>query len=138
MSAKHREKAWIDFIAWCRRHRLRPLPAHPWTLAAYARWCEVRYRYAGIVARIRAIARVHLLECAPAPDRHPLVTRTLRAIELRHRSRTERAALFPADEVAGAGGQTPRPKSRRQRPKTHRQRALSGTPRLVPRRPPPA
>lgn len=137
MSAKHREKAWMDFVAWCRRHRLRPMPAHPWTVAAYARWCEARYRYTSILRRIRAIARIHLLECEAAPDRHPVVARTLRTIELRHRSRADRAALFPSDDVAAGPVQTAKPKARKRRLKTHRQRALSAAPRLVPRRPPP-
>jgi hypothetical protein len=135
MSAKHREKAWTEFVEWCKRHRLRPLPAHPWTLAAYARWCEVRYRHTSIMGRIRAIARVHLLECEPAPDRHPLVTRTLRTMELRHRARAQRAALFTADDAAAVVVPGAKPKARKRRPRTRRERALGGSPRLVPRRP---
>ncbi len=95
---------WLDFVAWCRARGLKPLPAHPWTLAAYARWCEPRHRYPTIVARVRAIARVHLLKCARSPDRHPTVVRTLALIEARDRHRGSRASLFRPDEDPGAGG----------------------------------
>jgi hypothetical protein len=133
-TGKH-EKAWSDFADWCRARGLRALPAHPWTVAAYARWCEVRHRFPVILRRIRVIARVHLLECAPAPDRHPTVTRTLRMLEVRSRTRDTRAALFPADEAAtgaaGSTGKAPRRVVRGRR----RERPLRGAPRLVSRRP---
>lgn len=137
MRARKRERAWKDFEQWCRDRGLRPLPAHPWTLAAYARWCEARHRYPVIVERIQAIARVHLLACAAAPDRHPTVTRTLRSLELRSRTRPGRAALFPAEEVMpaaaerAASGPVSETATRRRR----RQPTLRTAPRLVPRRP---
>ncbi len=84
-------------MAWCRARGLRPLPAHPWTVAAYARWCETRHRYPTIVARIKAIARVHLLKCASVPDRHPTVVGTMKLIEAREQARPTRAALFAPD-----------------------------------------
>jgi hypothetical protein len=94
--------SWLDFVAWCRARRLRPLPAHPWTLAAYARWCEPRHRFPTIMARVRAIARVHLLKCATSPDRHPTVVRTLALIEARERARVSRSALFQLDDDPAA------------------------------------
>jgi len=139
LSGNIREKAWSDYVLWCQRYGLKPFPSHPWTIAAYARWCEPRHRYATIVDRIRTIARVHVLRCAPAPDRHPVVTRTLRRIELRHRSRAERADLFAVD--GGPDGQTPsaepRKKSARakRRERTPSRRMMKATPRLVSRRP---
>ena len=77
---------------------LRPLPAHPWTLAAYARWCEPRYRYLGIVKRLRAIACAHVLHCRKPRDGDPTVMRTLRRIEARARAKNQGAALFRADD----------------------------------------
>jgi hypothetical protein len=138
MRTAKREKLWNDFEQWCHNRRLRSLPAHPWTLAAYVRWCETRHRYPAILERIRTIARIHLLACAAAPDRHPTVMRTLRTLELRNRTHAGRAALFPADEVtavaeavpAAAAGARPR----RSRPR-RTERVLRSAPPLVRRRP---
>ncbi len=136
MSARKREKAWSDFASWCKARGLRALPAHPWTLAAYARWCEARHRYPIILEQIKAIARAHVLACALPPDRHPTVTRTLRTIEARNRSRTARAALFPADEIAKAGlSPAAKPARRTGLRERRRERALRASPRLVSRRP---
>jgi hypothetical protein len=136
MGARSREKAWSDFAVWCKQRGLRALPAHPWTVAAYARWCETRHRYPVIVERIKAIARAHVLACAAAPDRHPTVSRTLRIIEVRSRSRGARAALFAADEVARAEISTAAAKSSRRNLRERRwERGLRGVPRLVTRRP---
>ena len=135
MSARKREKAWSDFASWCKVRGLRALPAHPWTVAAYARWCEARHRYSSILEQIKAIGRAHILACASSPDRHPTVTRTLRTIEARNRSRADRAALFPADEIVKAEPATPTP-ARRTGPRERRwERALRASPRLVARRP---
>lgn len=126
-------RAWADFSAWCRRRGLRALPAHPWTVAVYARWCEDRHRYSVIVERIDTIARTHLRRCLPAPDRHPMVTRTLNMIE--RRAHGQNSALFrDADFLA------PKNKPRRRSPKRAQSRVkglkgLRTAPRLVPRRP---
>ncbi len=136
MSARKREKAWSDFVSWCKARGLRALPAHPWTVAAYARWCEARHRYSSILEHIKAIGRAHVLACAFPPDRHPTVTRTLRTIEARNRSRADRAALFPADEIA-AEAPSPAAKPARHIGLQRRrwERALRASPRLVSRRP---
>lgn len=136
MTPRKREKAWSDFAAWCRHRGLRALPAHPWTVAAYARWCEARHRYPVILERIKAIARVHLLACVAAPDRHPTVTCTLRTLEMRSRTRSGRAALFPADDIAegAAAGRPPAELSPRP-PRRRRERMLRLTPQLVSRPP---
>ncbi|MBL8668731.1 MAG: hypothetical protein JNM48_14830 [Rhodospirillales bacterium] len=143
MIARRREKAWRDFAAWCRQHGLRALPAHPWTLAAYTRWCEPRHRYPEIVERVKAIARVHLLACVAVPDRHPLVTGTLRTLEMRSRTRAGRAALFPAHEAmenpaAGGAAEAPAPPGRTGPGRAgggRRQRSLRSAPPLISRRP---
>jgi hypothetical protein len=136
---------WLDFVVWCRARGLKPLPAHPWTLAAYARWCEPRHRYPTIMARVRAIARVHLLKCATSPDRHPTVVRTLAMIEARDRARVSRSALFQLDDDPGArrgaadGGRVKRSNNANaEEPAGGRRRVARGlrlTPRLVSRRP---
>lgn len=134
MSARKRERAWSDFAGWCKTRGLRALPAHPWTVAAYARWCETRHRYPVIVMRIKAIARAHVLACAMSPDRHPTVTRTLRTIEARSRTRASRAALFPADDVMKAETALAKPPRRGLRER-RRDRSMRSTPRLAQRRP---
>ena len=136
MSARKREKAWSEFVSWCKARGLRALPAHPWTVAAYARWCEARHRYSSILEHIKAIGRAHVLACAFPPDRHPTVTRTLRTIEARNRSRADRAALFPADEIVKAESPPPATPARRTGLRERRrERALRASPRLVARRP---
>lgn len=136
MTARANEKAWTDFVAWCKARRLRPLPAHPWTVAAYARWCESRYRHPDIAKRINAISRVHLLRCASSPDRHPTVTRTLRVIETRYSVRTRHAALFRAEDFADpATPATSTPSTGKKTGRKVRSRTLRASPRLVSRRP---
>jgi ferric-dicitrate binding protein FerR (iron transport regulator) len=126
-----RDKAWRDFVKWCAALRLSSLPAHPWTVAAYARVLEARYRHLAILKRVRAITRAHLLSGLAPPDKHPLVKRTLRMIGTRRRHLL--AGLFRAEDflkappaagtaAAGFG-------------KKERKRGLRATPRLVRRRP---
>jgi hypothetical protein len=130
---------WLHFVAWCRARGLKPLPAHPWTLAAYARWCEPRQRFPTILGRVRAIARVHLLKCATSPDRHPTVLRTLALIEARDRARGLHADLFQPDPHPG---EAPADLARTAKTKTARNagrsdgRGLRLTPPLVSRRQP--
>ncbi|MCP5368554.1 MAG: hypothetical protein H6906_13685 [Hyphomicrobiales bacterium] len=130
-------RLWRDFAAWCVARRLRPLPAHPWTVAAFLRWRATRRRKDPHDAALQAIARAHLLRGLRAPDRHPTVTRTLEVVERQHRERGRRAALFdPADARAAAAPTRPRPRHRRPRPSARGaakgRRALRTAPRLVP------
>ena len=130
------EPAWIEFAEWCRKRGLQALPAHPWTVAAFARWCERRMPAARIVRHVDVIARVHLLACQPVPDRHPTVRRTLRAIEARQAGRRAGAALFrPEDFVPSAA---PAPKRRAATGGTPRRghRVMTSRPKLTPRSPP--
>ena len=115
------------------------MPAHPWTVAAYARWCEPRQGYRTIVKRIKAIARAHLLNCLRPPARHPTVRRTLRMIETRARHKGGRAALFRAEDFvgpAGAAAASSAPSAPSRRVTSRRLRSLRSSPRLVSRRPP--
>ena len=134
MVRRRQDKAWTEFDAWCRARRLCPLPAHPWTVAAYLRWCERRHRVKTIVARLQAIARYHVLACRPPPHRHPVVTRTLRLIEAKARGRLRGAALFRAEDFLD--GKQPPARAAEPEPRTPtRRRSLRSSPRLVVRRP---
>ena len=128
MPGRRQDAAWQHFEAWCRRRRLRPLPAHPWTVAAYARWCERRQGYAAIVQRLQAIARAHLHKRLKPPERHPTVTRTLHVIE--RRSRADGAALFRDEDFTAAARPAPASEDPGAAAK-----AMRSTPRLVSRRP---
>ena len=124
------DKAWRDFVKWCAARSLGSLPAHPWTVAAYARTLEARHRHPAIVKRVRVIARAHLLSGLAPPDKHPLVKRTLRMISARRRHLL--AGLFRAEDFLGpAAGDATSGESGKRR----RKRGLRATPRLVPRRP---
>lgn len=121
------DRDWRHFERWCRARRLRALPAHPWAVAAYLRWCEKRTRGQAIADCLQAITRVHILSGTRAPDRDPMVERTLRLVERHVRTRGSQAGLFKADaggeadtgDETGAGEQSPG------------RRALRRTPRLV-------
>ncbi len=132
------DKGWREFAGWCERRRLSALPAHPWTVAAYIRWCEPRQRFEAVAERLKAIARAHVLKGMKAPDRHPTVKRTLRMIERRGRIKGMRAALFrDADFIAPDSRPPAVPPAaaengdRRRRPA----RSMRAKPKLVARRP---
>ncbi len=128
----------MDFVDWCRARRLKPLPAHPWTVAAYARWCDTHCRRPNVSKRIEAIARAHIFYCATSPDRHPTVIRTLRIIERHRQSQANRSALFPSEDFAGSGAaKPPVPKNKTKTKKTpdKARRSLRSSPPLVARRP---
>lgn len=107
-----RETAWNDFVDWCGGRGLQPMPAHPWTVAAYIRWLEHRASPTAIQRIVRAIARQHREKSRKRPERHPTVTRTLRGVELRAKERRRRRAagpsLFPEEELVPA---TAKPKT---------------------------
>lgn len=127
-----RLKTWGDFKRWCRARNLAPLPAHPWTIAAYLRWVDRRHDAKAARAALQVIAREHLLKTARVPDRHPTVQRTLALIERRAETRAQRSSLFDESISAEVSPSSPEPKKT---PAQNRQRALAGTPRLKRRRP---
>lgn len=128
MRDRAEQKMWSDFQAWCRSRRLRPIPAHPWTVAAYARWCEVRHRLPTIVKRIGVIDKVHVDRNQEPPGGHPVVSRTLRMIEARrNRKRAKEKPLFRDTDFLETERPPPEPKKRRT--------ALGSTPKLVRKRP---
>ncbi len=85
MARRQDNKAWSDFVAWCQRRGLDAVPANPWTIAAYARWCEARMTPRAITKAIKDISAVHADKTRKRIDRDPLVLRTLAMIE-RHRA----------------------------------------------------
>lgn len=136
MAGGKSESEWATFVAWCKQRRLKALPAHPWTVAAYARWCEARHGFPVVAGRIRAIARAHVLSCAPPPDRDPLVARTLMLIERRDQTRPQRASLFSDAGVASPSEASHEEADDDARAAvTTRWRAMRASPRLVRRRP---
>ena len=136
--------AWSVFVDWCHNRGLRPLPANPWTVAAYARWCETNHHYQTIVNMVKAIAKEHMRKSRKRPDRHPLVTRTLNLIAKRQEERAEdkvqAAALFPEEDLVSAGASATARVQREVQTRTQGaaqglRRALRATPKLVSRRP---
>lgn len=101
---KQDNTAWDEFVAWCQERGVSAIPANPWTLAAYARWCEPNRSHADIAKAFKTIFRVHNSKTRKRPDRDPLVVSTLAQIEARAKKKKERAKdkrkpLFPDDDI---------------------------------------
>lgn len=98
-----REAAWQEFVDWCGGRGLAPMPANPWTVAAYIRFLERSTSPTAIQRVLRAIAREHRQKSRKRPERHPTVTRTLRGVEARAKERRQRRSqgpsLFPEEEL---------------------------------------
>ena len=141
------EKAWKEFVSWCRARGLRAMPANPWTLAAYARWCEGRHRLPAIARTFKAIARVHGSKSRRRPERHPTVTCTLNLIKTRANAKTrvkaqgkgraKYADLFREDDFLEAGlPKKPKkasPARNKAKTKGKRRLGFSSSPKLVSR-----
>ena len=87
-------KAWEAFVAWCQSRGLNPVPANPWTVAAYARSLEGRFQPATIRKRIEKLTRVHKEKTRKRLAHHPLVERTLDIIERRAEANKSVGSLF--------------------------------------------
>lgn len=146
MARLNQTTAWTLFVDWCQSRGLKPLPANPWTVAAYARWCETRHRYNTIVNMVKAIAREHMRKSRKRPDRDPLVMRTLDLIAKRQEKkaadRAHAAALFKEEDFvqpqraeSAAARMQREVKSKTQTAAQGLRRALRATPKLVSRRP---
>ncbi len=135
MTRRVQEKTWKDFKVWCRVRNLRPLPAHPWTVAAFARWCEPRHGHSAIVAAVKAISREHVLKCHPSPDKHATVIRTLHLIEVKERTKDTRSCLYREEDFLGRGKAAPATTKVKETVSRRKiKRTLRSTPRLVSRR----
>jgi len=135
-------KAWEEFVAWCQSRGLKPVPANPWTVAAYARSLEPRLRPATIRKQVHDLARVHEEKTRKRLTRHPLVQRTLEIIERRADAAKRDARLFEDDDFV-TPKKSAKPKSRSSAAPTRKKpaadpkpvrRGLSAEPRLVARR----
>jgi len=140
---KVQDQAWKTFVRWCRQRGLRPLPANPWTIAAYIRWCEPRQRVQAIAAHIKSISRQHLLLRGTSPDRHPTVERTFRMVEIRARNRAKRSSLFRDEDFLDGDKRPPKAVSlrknaikpgRKKTVATRKRFTLQSRPKLVSRR----
>ncbi len=117
--------AWDEFVTWCQERGVSAIPANPWTLAAYARWCEPDRSHADIAKAFKTIFRVHNSKTRKRPDRDPLVVGTLAQIEERAKEKKERAKdkrkpLFPDDDILS-------PKAPKKAKKTAKKAAPSKT-----------
>ena len=130
-----RAKTWGDFKRWCENRGLKPLPAHPWTIAAYLRWVERRHDAAMAREALNVISREHLFKSARVPGRHPTVQSTLALIERRAQTRGLQSNLFddtplsPAPQAA-----PPEPEEETEAGGKSKRRTLASSPRLVRRR----
>ncbi len=135
-------KAWEEFVVWCQAKGLKAVPANPWTVAAYARSLEPRYRPATIRKHIADLARVHEEKTRRRLARDPLVQRTLGIIERRAEQVKQDAELFEDEDFLAARKPRKRPpkrksKSAKKPPQSATKPArpgLSAQPRLVSRR----
>jgi hypothetical protein len=93
------DPSWRAFAAWCRRLALCPLPAHPWTVGAFLRWCEERPGAVAVAEAVVAIAAVHARRGYERPERHVIVRRTLAALA---RRRGAVPGRIPESAVSGA------------------------------------
>lgn len=137
MACGVRDKAWDEFVEWCQRRKLKALPAHPWTIAAFLRALEPRVKPRTMATYLKAITAMHVLKSRKRPDRHPMVTRTLRMIEQRAEARKRDAGLFQDDDFADAdrpANRKPKPAPKKPSPVPSRVRVLGSQPKLVPRR----
>lgn len=133
------DPSWRAFAAWCRRLALCPLPAHPWTVGAFLRWCEERPGAVAIKEALVAIAAVHVRRGYKRPERHEIVKRTLAALA-RQRGHmagpmpgplsSGRLVLFRAKDFAASGA----PRGAGARSTSVPKRSLRPTPKLVARR----
>ena len=127
-----RTRMWGDFRRWCQARGLIPLPAHPWTIAAYLRWVERRKDAQTAKAVLEVISREHLLKSARVPSRHPTVQKTLALIEQRAQTRAQRSNLFD-DDILSEPAKAKAPKEK-PAPKKAR-RVMTTQPRLTRKRP---
>lgn len=104
MATPQREKAWMDFRIWCVARGLRPLPAHPWTVAAYVRFCEGRHRSKTITGKVQTIIRAHVLGGHASPEKSIILKRTLKCVMGSAPTPAAPArSLFAAKDFVGAG-----------------------------------
>lgn len=135
------DTVWRDFIQWCAKRRLRSLPAHPWTLAAYMRWRHEKDPHVDLKTMNDAIRRAHKKADKRSPHREPIVERTIALIRNKQAARTAASDLFDADSLLFSEAPPPEDaldeedEAPEEDMAVTGRRTLSSKPRLVSRRP---
>ena len=93
------DKAREAFVTWCQSRSLNPMPANPWTVAAYGRFFEKELQPATIRKFISDLTRVHKQKTRKRLAHHPLVERTLDIIERGAEAYKNDGALFDDDDA---------------------------------------
>lgn len=130
-----RTKTWGDFKRWCDSRKLKALPAHPWTIAAYLRWIERRKDVETAREVLNVISREHLLKSARVPSRHPTVERTMELLERRASTRAQHSNLFDEDILADPPRSEPPPDDFEGDDAKPKRRLMTSEPKLKRRRP---
>jgi len=107
MARDSRDKIWNDFVHWCKKRHLKPMPAHPWTIAAFLRWMASRDDGENAETALKSISRAHLLCGRRSPHSHPLIERTLGSIYRRRSTAPDRSDLFEARDFLAAAEKPP-------------------------------
>jgi len=140
MAHHSKDKIWNDFVHWCKKRHLRPLPAHPWTIAAFLRWMDSQDEGENAEAALKSISRAHLINGRRSPHHHPMIERTMGSIYRRKKSAPDRSNLFEAQDfltTAKTATTSPEPSDHDEdehAPPTPRRQAMRSQPRLVSRR----
>lgn len=96
MPHRSRDKIWNEFVGWCKKRHVKPMPAHAWTIAAFLRWLDSQSKGDQAEAALKSISRAHLLCGRRSPHLHPMIDRTLSSIERRREAAPDRSNLFEA------------------------------------------
>ena len=133
--------SWEEFVKWCQSKGLNPVPANPWTVAAYARSMEGKYKPGSIRKHIGELARIHTAKTRKRLAHHPMVQRTLEIIERRDEVDKSSSELFTDDDFLSSvntrTSKLPKPINKKTPPKKSSKGSwpgLTGQPRLVSRR----
>jgi len=102
MARQPNDRIWNDFVRWCKKRHLKPMPAHPWTIAAFLRWMDSKDDGDSADAALKSISRAHLLCGRRSPHHHPMIERTLGSIYRRRASAPDRSNLFEARDFLSA------------------------------------
>lgn len=133
-----RSQIWSEFRHWCAQRKMKALPAHPWTIAAYLRLIDRRLGAKDAQATLDAITREHVLKTMRTPMSNAIVVRTMEMIERRGEVRDQHAALFDDEDALGEAPKAAPPPEKEPEPEAKRvRRMLSTEPRLTRRRPRP-
>ncbi len=134
-------ESWEAFVEWCQSRGLNPVPANPWSVAAYARSMEGKYKPSAIRKCVTELARIHTEKTRKRLAHHPMVLRTLDIIERRADPDKRDSGLF-TDELLPTSNKTKT--SQQQKASTSKTKpkkslapgwsGLNSQPRLVPRR----